>query len=601
MGIVMRRGLLARRTGEICAFLLLGVPGLGCAGEAQKPQTHTRVLALDPRTLDSAGATPAATGAGPARGDAKGLQQDFEGNGSAALNAGPGEKRGEPPPPRMTRIDPNARYATTYRPGGAALAAFDAAVSRGSIPAIYKDLVGDFGARYAPVLRRPEGAALAVQIDTERAALAPSGGPVNLRIAIRSSDALPARAALSVHLVLDVSGSMDGEAMVNAREAAVALVEKLGPQDDFSMVTFSNEAHVLVHDAPIGPHRGSVLAKIRAVNADGGTNISAGLDLGYKEAHAPGINPDAVRIVMLLSDGYANAGDTNPASLSERALRAFQDGVQTSAFGLGADFDAPLMSAIADRGAGGYYCLTDSTQIAPALTRELEARLVPVAQAVEVRVRLRPDVVPTRVFGSHMLDGNEEAMVRQQELAVDADLKTRDKIALDRQIDATGGMRFFVPAFARDDRHAMLLTLHLPSGVGERAIGSVEVRYKDRLRKRNVTEEIAVKIRYAESDASSAATVNSSVAATTQAFAAGDAILSAAGYVDRGDRREAAKILDERAALLERAAVSLNEPSLAEDGLRLARLSHAVDGAQRLEAARSLTVMLRGSSYGYLR
>ena len=72
-------------------------------------------------------------------------------------------------------LDPNARYATTYRPGGAALAAFDAAVARGQIPATYKDLVGDFGARYAPALARPTDGALAISVDTERAAVGPGG------------------------------------------------------------------------------------------------------------------------------------------------------------------------------------------------------------------------------------------------------------------------------------------------------------------------------------------------------------------------------------------------------------------------------------------
>jgi hypothetical protein len=156
---------------------------------------------------------------------------------------------------RRARLDPNARYATTYRPGGAALAAFDAAVTKGSIPATYKDLVGDFGSRYAPPIENPGDAALAFQIDLEREALAPAGGTVNLRIAMRSSDHMPGRAPLSVHLVLDRSGSMSGTAIDNARKAAEALVAELEPTDDFSMVTFSNAAELLVGDGPIRPRR----------------------------------------------------------------------------------------------------------------------------------------------------------------------------------------------------------------------------------------------------------------------------------------------------------------------------------------------------------
>jgi uncharacterized protein YegL len=510
-----------------------------------------------------------------------------------------GGQAGDIPNPEST-LAPNARYATTYRPGGAALAAFDDALARGAIPALYKDLVGDFGGRYAPSIGQPQGA-LAFRIDTERAEQSPGGGPLNLRIAMRSSDAIVTHAPMSVHLVLDVSGSMSGAAIDNAKKAAQALVLKLDPLDDFSMVTFSSEADVLVPDGLVGPRRKDIMAKIGTVRADGGTNISAGLDLAYRQAHAAQIQPDAIKIVMLLSDGHANAGDTAPTSLAERAEHAFQDGVQTSAFGLGSDFDAPLMSSIADKGAGGYYYLADSTQIAPALTRELDARLIPVAQAIELRVRLRPDVAPLKVFGSHALDGAEASGVRRQELAVDRLVHKTDGIKEDRADDAAGGMRFFMPAFARDDRHAMMMTIRLPPGVGERAIGTVEVRFKDRVLQKNVTQEIRVSTRYADSEAKSAASTNASVQATLEAFAAGEAILAAAEKVDRGDRESASKLLEERSDLLRQAGARLAAPSLADDAARLARLARAVSGADQLADPVPLAVMLRGSAYAYLR
>jgi Ca-activated chloride channel family protein len=499
------------------------------------------------------------------------------------------------------RLDPNARYATTYRPGGAALAAFDSAVSRGQIPGSYRDLVGDFGARYAPVLAAPATGALTIAVQTERAAVGPGGGSMNLMVGLASSATMPSRAPLSVHIVLDISGSMSGQAIEDAKHAAEAAVDKLDPSDDFSMVTFSNEAQVLVADGPIGPRRAQVLSRIAGVAAGGGTNISAGLDLGYAEAHVPGISSDAVRLVMLLSDGHANAGDTPLDHLADRAARAFQDGIQTSSFGLGPDYDAALMSKIADRGAGGYYYLADSSQIAPALSREIDARLRPVATAVEIRVRLRPDVSATHVYGSRELSADEADAVRAQELAVDRHEAARKTgIAADRQIDAEGGMRFFIPAFAPADRHATMVTLQLPPGTGERRIASVEVRYKDRLLQKNMTQELPVTLRWAASDAESAATANHDVERMEQAFAAGETILEAAEDVDHADRQGARKLLDERASVLRSAAALLGEPRFNEDAGRLQRLSDAVGGSQAIADALPLVVMLRGSGYGYL-
>jgi Ca-activated chloride channel family protein len=497
------------------------------------------------------------------------------------------------------KLDANARYATTYRPGGAALAAFDAAVARGQIPSSYKDLVGAFGDRYAPALAAPTDSALSVAIETERTAVGPTGGPVNLRVSLASSDSMATRAPLSVHLVLDTSGSMSGQAIEDARKAAEAVVAKLAHDDDFSMVTFSDTAHVLVADGPIGPRRADVVARIEKVQADGGTNISSGLDEAYAEAHDAHIAPDAVRIVMLLSDGHANGGDTSPDHLASRAARAFQDGIQTSSFGLGPDFDASLMSRIADRGAGGYYYIADTSQIAPALTREIDARLQPVATAVELRVRLRPDISAIKVFGSHALSGIEAQAVRAQEVSVDAQEQQKG-IRRDRQTDAEGGMRFFIPAFARADRHSTMLTLDLPPGVGERNIASVELRYKDRLLRKNVTKELPVKMRWADSDAESAKTEDPSVERMAQAFEAGETILAAAERVDAGDRAGAGRLIDERVDLLRRAAEALQEPMLAEDGARLARLGAAIGRDGGISDPLPLVVMLRGTGYGYL-
>lgn len=498
------------------------------------------------------------------------------------------------------KLDPNARYATTYRPGGAALAAFDASVQKGDIPAEYKDLVGDFGSRYAPQMDAPKEQALSFRTDLERSRVAPAGGLLNFRIAIRSSAVETKRAPLSVHLVLDVSGSMSGAAIDNARKAAASLVERLDPADDFSLVTFSSSAEVRVPDGPVGARRKQILSTIAEVQANGGTNISSGLDLGYAEAHKPGISKDAVKIVMLLSDGHANGGDTNPKSLAERSARAFQDGIQTSSFGLGADFDAPLMSSIADRGAGGYYYLADSTQIAGALAKEMDSRLVPAALGVEVRVRLRPDIAPVRVYGSRALDQTEAAQVRAQEVAMDKNAEKKG-IKRDRQEDAVGGMRFFMPAFAKDDRHAILMQVEVPPGTGERPFATVEVKYKDRIRKKNVTDELSVKLEYAKDDAESARSAEPSVVATAQAFLAGDSIVAAERLVDGQNRLAAMRLLQERAELLKRAAVTLNEARLGEDALRLARLSRAVGGPGQVKDALPLAVLLRGSSYGYLK
>lgn len=473
-------------------------------------------------------------------------------------------------------IDPNGRFATTYRPGAGHLAAFDSAIARGIVTEEERELVSDLGARYSPDFAIPPQKTLWAQNELERAKLPPAGGPVHLRVALKSADVAPAaRPHLSVHLVLDVSGSMQGESIDNARKAAAALVDKLAPGDDFSLVTFSNEAQVLVPDGPVGTRRASIKTTIAAIKEGGGTNIGDGLILGYKEAAKASIPADAVKVVLLLSDGRANAGILDQTRLSTLALNAFQDGVQTSTFGLGGDFDGALMSSIANDGAGGYYYLRDAQQIAPALATELDKRLDPVATALEVRVRLKPGVQLLDVYGSRRLSESEEVRVRVQEIAADVQAEKKG-IKRDRQDDQKGGMRFFLPGFARNDSHAILLKLNVPEGVGERDVALVELKYKDRVKKTNVQEELVVKTSFATSDADSAASINGSVARSVQGFAAGETLAQSARLISTGSRDSAVALLSEREGILRKMAETMNEPLFSKDADRLARLrSHA--------------------------
>lgn len=555
------------------------------AAEAKAPRPGAkRYGVMGPS--DNAPAPPAAQGVAPGQPVPRGDKGGDDASQGAAV-----------------AIDPNGRFATTYRPGGGHLAAFESAVARGLVPAADRDLVGDVGARYVPAMDAPKGKALAFRYDLERQKLGPTGGRFHVRLALRSTaEQAKARPHLSVHLVLDTSGSMRGEAIVRAREAAAALVDKLAPTDDFSLTTFSSDAKLVVPDGVVGARRAEIKKTISAIEEGGGTNISAGLERAYAEAHKKTIPADAVRVVLLLSDGHANAGITSKPELSKLALDAFQDGIQTSSFGLGSDYDGALMSAIAADGAGGYYYLRDGSQIAPALGTELDKRVDPVATAVELRMRLKPDVKLLKVYGSRRLTDVEAARVRAQEVAADKHGQQNDGIKRDRQHDAEGGMRFFMPAFARDDAYHLLLELEAPAGVEARDAASIELKYKDRVAKKNVADELRLPIVYAKSAAESAASVDASVMRSVQGFAAGDALALAARHIAGGNRAAAVALLTEREGILREAAKTLNEPLFLTDADRLARLrTHAAGGNKGLGEPLVLAMLLETASSAHLR
>ncbi|MFO0659884.1 MAG: hypothetical protein U0165_08650 [Polyangiaceae bacterium] len=111
--------------------------------------------------------------------------------GGAAASAAPIDMGVIAPQASNLAIDPNGRFATTYRPGGGHLAAFESAVSRGIVPTGERELVSDVGARYASNFAVPSGKALGMQADFERDRLAPSGGATHLRLSLRSTAQKP--------------------------------------------------------------------------------------------------------------------------------------------------------------------------------------------------------------------------------------------------------------------------------------------------------------------------------------------------------------------------------------------------------------------------
>ena len=515
-----------------------------------------------------------------------------------------GEALGEvvelPYPLERARIDPNGRFATTYRPGRADLLRATSLMAHGMLPEALRGVVADLGAGHAEPLAPPIDRALALEVDTDRALLPPDGGSVHLRLRLRGAEQAPARPTLAVTLVLDVSGSMNGPPLDAVKRAAHRLVEKLEPGDRVAVVTYESEAHLVLAEGVLGPRRARVLAAIDALDTAGGTNLEAGLALGYAQARRAPDQADVVRLVVVMSDGLPNAGETSAFELTAQAVRAFQDGIETTAIGVGSQYDASLMRALAEQGAGGYYYLPDARQMEDVLRREIDVRTRPVARAVEIRIRLARGVQLLETYGSRRLGELEASRVRVQEVAADQRAAAREGIATDRQRDAHGGMRFFIPSFARGDAHTMLLELAVAGAPREGALAHIELRYKDRRAARNRTEERAVRYRLASDAALSASSERTDVRRTVLAFKAGAELLHAS-HAGFRDRATAAARLVERARLLRAGAERLGDETLRREAALLEQCAKLLDGRAPHQGELELAMLLGRSGEGMMR
>ena len=131
-----------------------------------------------------------------------------------------------------------------------------------------------------------------------------------LELTAPAAPATHARRPLALALVIDRSGSMQGEKLDVTRRCAAFLVEHLAPTDRLAIVSFDDQ---ITLDAPlteVGPHRPQLQAAIRGIHAGGQTNLSGGWLKGV-ETLSPLDEGTHTRRILLLTDGQANVGITD--------------------------------------------------------------------------------------------------------------------------------------------------------------------------------------------------------------------------------------------------------------------------------------------------
>ncbi|NOY86979.1 MAG: VWA domain-containing protein [Deltaproteobacteria bacterium] len=234
------------------------------------------------------------------------------------------------------------------------------------------------------------GSSIGLEVKPEnRTILVPGDGSGNILIRITAPDDLgtPDRPLLNMALVLDKSGSMSDQGKIEfARLAAHQLIDRLGPSDILSIVTYDDRVRVL---SPAGKvkNRARLHRIIDSIYPGGRTYLSGGLEKGFEQARRSR-RKGYVNRVLLLSDGLANVGNVNRDLLRIRAGSMSESGVSVSTFGVGYDFDEDLLASLATGGGGSYYYIADPRDIVAALSKEFQMASATVATDVQIIIRL---------------------------------------------------------------------------------------------------------------------------------------------------------------------------------------------------------------------
>lgn len=192
-----------------------------------------------------------------------------------------------------------------------------------------------------------------------------------VRITPAAEEVQTPRPPLDLAVVIDISGSMHGLPLQLAKEAVVLVNQTLSPADRLSLVTFNSGVQVVMPLQKIGPVE-RLQRQLDRLHAGGSTALHGGWQLGSALLQGEAI-PGNLPRVLLLTDGRANVGVTQPRAIAADVALALSRSVSTSTVGVGMRYDERVLESIAGSGDGNYHFAETPEALPGIFEAELES------------------------------------------------------------------------------------------------------------------------------------------------------------------------------------------------------------------------------------
>ena len=205
------------------------------------------------------------------------------------------------------------------------------------------------------------------------------------------------RPAVNLAIVLDRSGSMSGEKLNKAKDAAIEALRRLSPQDIFSLVVYDHNVRTIVPAQSAGNVEW-IEGRISNIRSGGNTALFGGVSQGAAEVRK-NIRSEYVHRVILLSDGLANVGPSTPDDLGRLGTALIKENISVTTVGVGTDYNEDLMTQLAQNSDGNSYFVESSYDLPRIFASELGDVLSVVAKRVQLQIECPDGVRPLSIIG----------------------------------------------------------------------------------------------------------------------------------------------------------------------------------------------------------
>ena len=336
------------------------------------------------------------------------------------------------------------------------------------------------------------------------------------------------RPPVNLAIVLDRSGSMSGGGKLEkAKEAAIAALHRLTERDLFSLVMFDHEVETLVPPQSAG-NTEWIESRINSIRARGNTALFGGVSQGAAEVRKH-IEGKYVSRILLLSDGQANVGPSQPEDLGRLGAALMKEHIAVTTIGVGTDYNEDLMTKLAQHSDGNTYFVETSRDLPRIFAQELGDVLSVFARDVKLEIEFSDGVRPVRIIGRDGRLDDRKVEIRLNQLY--------------------GGQAKYA-----------LVEVEVPAGVAraERKLASARCSYENLVSSQSERAEAEASVRYSDREPEVVKSVNVSVQKEIAVNDLAEAQELAIRQADKGDRPQAAATLRAAGARVRAQAATYN-------------------------------------------